>query len=136
MLYILHRGNHPDLNYREGQEPIIHLQADLNAVANWADQNGRRWAFTNGNAGALYVEFFNNLEQLAEVNWTAVESMDFRNTAIKEGKQAEFLVHGSFPWKLVERIGVKHVGIAHAVEKLLAGASYQPPVSVENGWYY
>ncbi len=29
MLYILHQGNHPDLDYSEGQEPIIHLQADL-----------------------------------------------------------------------------------------------------------
>jgi len=28
MLYILHRGNHPDLDYREGQGPILHLQAD------------------------------------------------------------------------------------------------------------
>src|SRR4051794_17132873 len=35
MLYILHKGNHTDLNYTEGQEPIIHLQADLNAVVAW-----------------------------------------------------------------------------------------------------
>jgi hypothetical protein len=29
MLYILHRGNHPGLEYREGQRRIVHLQADL-----------------------------------------------------------------------------------------------------------
>lgn len=32
MLYILYKSNHPDLNYREGQRPVIHLQADLRAT--------------------------------------------------------------------------------------------------------
>ena len=26
MLYILNMGNHPDLTYREGQRPIVHLK--------------------------------------------------------------------------------------------------------------
>jgi hypothetical protein len=38
MLYILHRGNHSDLNYKEGQRPIVHLQADLHAVVDWANE--------------------------------------------------------------------------------------------------
>jgi hypothetical protein len=25
MLYVIHRANHPDLSYRGGQEPIVHL---------------------------------------------------------------------------------------------------------------
>ena len=29
MLYILHQGNHPELTYKGGQQPIVHLQADL-----------------------------------------------------------------------------------------------------------
>src|ERR1700677_2413270 len=29
MLYLLHRANHPELTYRDGQGPIVHLQADL-----------------------------------------------------------------------------------------------------------
>lgn len=29
MLYVLHRGNDPDLAYRGGQSPIVHLEADL-----------------------------------------------------------------------------------------------------------
>src|SRR5213594_3136416 len=31
MLFLIHRANHPDLMYRDGQEPIIHLEADLRA---------------------------------------------------------------------------------------------------------
>src|ERR1019366_3790858 len=38
MLYILHMGNSPDLAYRGGQGPMVHLQADLAQVIEWADQ--------------------------------------------------------------------------------------------------
>lgn len=30
MLYIIHQRNHADLSYKGGQQPIIHLEADLN----------------------------------------------------------------------------------------------------------
>ncbi|MCU0526471.1 MAG: DUF4433 domain-containing protein [Elainella sp. Prado103] len=52
MLYILHMGNHPDVSYKGGQQPIVHLQADFDTVINWANSNTVRWAFSNGNAGA------------------------------------------------------------------------------------
>ena len=29
MLYVIHCANHPELAYRGGQQPIIHLEADL-----------------------------------------------------------------------------------------------------------
>jgi len=45
MLYILHQGNSPGLNYLEGQGPIVHLQADLQATVQWATENDIRWAF-------------------------------------------------------------------------------------------
>jgi len=32
MLYVLHRGNHPSLEYRGGQTPLVHLEADLLSV--------------------------------------------------------------------------------------------------------
>src|SRR5688572_32339603 len=93
MLYILHRGNHPDLNYTEGQGPIVHLQADLHAVIEWAHSNGKRWAFSDRNAGAYFAKFYTGVDQLGEVNWGAIATTDFRNMVVKEGKQAEFLVH-------------------------------------------
>ncbi len=37
MLFLIHRGNHPDLPYRGGQRPIVHLEADLNRVVQWAE---------------------------------------------------------------------------------------------------
>jgi hypothetical protein len=36
MLYMIHRANHVELTYRGGQEPIIHLEANLHATVAWA----------------------------------------------------------------------------------------------------
>lgn len=97
MLYLLHRGNHPDLTYRGGQRPIVHLEADLHTVVQWAESNNCRWAFSKSNAGAYYTRFFKNLAQLDEINWEAVAARDFRPADIKEGKQAEFLLFDECP---------------------------------------
>src|SRR5688572_21238971 len=35
MLFLLARGNHPDLTYQGGQDPILHLEADLRATVDW-----------------------------------------------------------------------------------------------------
>ncbi len=136
MLYILHRGNHPDLTYREGQQPIVHLQADLHEVVRWADRDGIRWAFSNINAGARYASFHASLDRLGEINWLAVEATDFRSPLIKEGKQAEFLVFESFPWTLVERIGVVSQAVLAQVQEALAGIAHQPPARIEPSWYF
>jgi hypothetical protein len=54
--------------------------------------------------------------------------------AIKEKRQAEFLVHESFPWSAVEKIGVKSEAVAAKVRALTGGGA--PLVAVEPGWYY
>lgn len=136
MLYILHRGNLPDLDYCEGQQPIVHLQADLRAAVEWADENAVRWAFSTSNAGARYTSFYVSLDQLHQVNWTAVTAPDFRSAEIKDGKQAEFLVYDWFPWKLIEKIGVFNQNISDEVSKALASAQHAAIVSVERDCYY
>jgi hypothetical protein len=136
MLYLIHRANHPDLTYRGGQEPIVHLESDLHEVVEWAESKDRQWAFSLSNAGSYYVEICEGLDQLHQINWAAVAETDFRSSEVKEGKQAEFLVHGSFPWKLVRRIGVCSAGIKTRVEVSLASAPHQPPVEILRHWYY
>ncbi len=53
MLYVIHCANHPELTYRGGQEPIVHLEADVHAVIQWAKRTGTRWAFSLSNAGPI-----------------------------------------------------------------------------------
>lgn len=134
MLYLIHQGNHPELGYRGGQDPILHLEADLNSVVEWADRQERRWAFTLSNAGAYYFEDRSDLAQLSEIDWAAVQARDWRQR--KEGKQAEFLLEYSFPWKLVERIGVHSTTMYRRVVNALPASGHRPVVEVCTDWYY
>ena len=135
MLYVIHRA-HPDLSYRGGQRDIVHLEADLRDVVAWASLNKRRWAFSLSNAGAFYTQFRASLAELDQVNWVAVAATDFRSAEVKEGKQAEFLIHGSFPWSLVSRVGVKSAGVQAQAEAIMATAKHQPTVEIRPEWYY
>ncbi len=136
MLYLLHRGNHPKLHYRGGQRPIIHLEADLGAAIKWAEANRQKWAFSASNAGASYTRFYSRLMELNQVNWGAVAAADWQDSQIKEGKQAEYLQYGSFPWHLFQRIGAIDAAHQQAVQNRLANASHVPQITVEPGWYY
>lgn len=135
MLYLLHRGNHDQLSYRGGQIPIVHLEADLIATVAWAKHAGQRWAFTLSNAGAYYVEDRCDLSALDEIDWAAVEANDWSGPK-KEGKQAEFLLERSFPWELVERIGINPRANYRQVANLLPGNGHRPPVEIIADWYY
>ena len=136
MLFLINRANHPDLDYRGGQDPIVHLEADLLEVVKWADLQSKRWAFTLSNAGAVYTEFRRDLSQLGEVDWEAVVAEDFRSPQIKEGKQAEFLVREFFPWHLIRRIGVVNEAIKTHVLGVLDHAVHRPTVEVRREWYF
>jgi hypothetical protein len=136
MLYIFHCNNHPDLPYRGGQQPIVHLQADLHACVDWANRKRVRFAFSNGNAGSLTADFFSELSDLSQINWAAIDSTDFRDRTVKEQKQAEFLVHESFPWSLVESLGVFDKNICDLARRVISDCTHKPLVRVENSWYF
>jgi hypothetical protein len=136
MLFVIDRANHPDLVYRGGQEPIVHLEADLHHVLAWADSNRRLWAFALSNAGAVYTKFRSSRRDLGAINWDAVAARDFRPADVKEGKQAEFLIHQSFPWALVERVGSISQIIGQQVVRALRRADHRPVVEIRREWYY
>lgn len=134
MLYLIHRRN-AELTYQGGQTPIIHLQADLGAVVAWANAQPARWAFTLSNAGSYFFEDRNDLARLGEINWSAVQALNWSGN-LKEGKQAEFLLEQRFPWHLVERIGVHSAAVYGQVANALPAHGHRPPVEVRPDWYY
>ena len=134
MLYLIHRANHSELAYRGGQEPILHLEADLHASVDWAKQSRRRWAFTTSNAGAKYFTDYCNLEQLDKIDWEAVQASEWQS--LKEGKQAEFLMERSYPWSLIERIGVNSEAVRRQVISALSSSRHLPRVDIQKEWYY
>lgn len=139
MLYLIYRRNE-ELTYKGGQEPIVHLQADLHATIAWTQRNGRRWAFTLSNAGAYYFEDRSDVASLGDINWNAVGARQWAGSGVsrtvKEGKQAEFLIERAFPWHLVERVGVFSQGYVQPVSKAMQGAVHRPVIEIKRDWYY
>lgn len=134
MLYLIFKANHPELDYRDGQRPIIHLEADLYETVAWAEKNNRCWAFTLSNAGSYYFEDRNDLKQLDEIDWRAVQAINWSDC--KEDKQAEFLIEKMFPWELVTKIGVYSHRIYNQVKRNLLATNYKPRVEIKSDWYY
>jgi hypothetical protein len=136
MLFVIYCANHPELAYRGGQQPIVHIEADLHRVVRWAEANRRHWAFSLSNAGAVYTTFRSKMDDLDEINWDAVAARDFRPADVKEGKQAEFLIHQSFPWNLVDQVGVYSQVIGQQVVRAMQGVDHRPLVKITRDWYY
>jgi hypothetical protein len=140
MLFMLHKSNHPDLDWREGQEPIVHLEVDLHEAVEWATRHRQRWAFSLSNARAGYAEFRRDTARLCEVDWDAVATKTWSGPGVpsdvKENKQAEFLVENSFPWSLVTRIGVLSRKVFGEVHNALEEAEHQPKIEIRRDWYY
>lgn len=140
MLYLIYQGNHPEIDYRDGQGLIIHLEADLHAAIEWAKQKGRRWAFTLSNAGSYYFEDRCEVSQLEKINWDAVHADQWSgldvSPAVKDGKQAEFLMEYNFPWCLVESIGVLSNHVHRKASQIVSSADHRPLIQARSDWYY
>lgn len=136
MLYVIHMANHPALAYRGGQGPIVHLEADLKQVLDWADANGRPWAFSLGNATAVFTEFRASRLQLGELRWDLIPQRNFTDPQVKEAKQSELLIRDFFPWTLVQRVGACSDAIANQAAQLIASTQHRPTVQRMPGWYY
>jgi hypothetical protein len=134
MLYTIHRGN--VTGYSGGQSQIVHLVSSVEAAVGL----GQKWAFTDGHAEMAFSTFYDRVESLDEVNWEVMRSEYWNDTPDspdrKRQRQAEFLVHASFPWAAFHEIGVRDTSIAEQVGLALAAAKHLPAVNVRPDWYY
>ena len=135
MLYLIFRGSDPELAYRGGQAPIVHLEADLRQTVTRGDAARRRWAFTSSNAGSRYFEDYSDLSKLNKLDWDAIQASQWSGDR-KGPKQAEFLVESSFPWSLVTRIGVQSDEVGNRALRAMHLSSHRPTVEIKPGWYY
>ncbi len=133
-LFMISKGNNPELPYTGGQSEVIHLEADFQRVIAWAQDNQRRWAFTDGNAGTRFFNDWADPARLDQLNWDAIYAQDWRDC--KESKQAEFLLERRFPLSLVDSIGVYDTKILGVVESAVNKLPEKPSVQIRKEWYY
>jgi hypothetical protein len=133
MLFYIHKKNE-DLSYKGGQEDIVHLVSTLEAGIQWVEENQLKWAFSTGNAGAYFCDFYNTINDLNKINWDAVKQKYWNQC--KDAKQAEFLVHEKFSWTVFKHIGVFDESRKAKVEQIINGHEHKPIVKIERNWYY
>lgn len=140
MLYLIHCKNE-ELSYKGGQDEILHLVSSLREAIEWAEKENLRWAFTLSNAGSFIFEDRCDLKDIGNINWTAVNSTQWGgqgiDPAIKEGKQAEFLLENKFPWSLVKQIGMRNnSGLNNRVSQAIRACENKPSLTFQESWYY
>ena len=124
--------------YAEGQEPLVFLKSTVQAVA----QAGLRFVFSDGHGIAAYTHWFDDTARLVDVDWSMVYQRYWRDEVgdmdRQRRKQAEFLIHQSCPWTLIQEIGVLNQQTKARVEEVLRGfdLALRPVVNIHVGWYY
>jgi hypothetical protein len=130
MLFVVNKGRTG--RPRECQRTILHLVTTVDrAIA-----VGNIWAYSDGNAGAAYPSFFDDIGALDNrLDWTAINE---RNNwgPVSTAKAAEFLVADSFPWNSILAIGCYEDAVMHQVQGQLQDAGHIPAISVKRSWYY
>jgi hypothetical protein len=122
--------------YQGTQREIIYLVSSISKII---DANCS-WCFTDGHAIEALTRYYENLEQLSEIDWDAIRDWDYRPTANDPDKprrkQAEFLVHECVPWSCIESITVKDQVMQKCVQEILSNSQHKPHINIDRNWYY
>ena len=103
---------------------------------------GHRFVFSDGHGLARFTAWYDDLADLAKVDWDAAYAARWNDTPEEPDrqrrKQAEFLVHRVCPWDLVSEIGVYNDAAHERVEAALLRHGRQGTVAVRvrTEWYY
>lgn len=134
MLLALQKGN--VLEFGGSQADIVYLVTTVETVL----ADGRAYVFTDGHAVMAVTEFFDDVAQLDRVDWQVMRSRHWAATPDdpdrQRRRQAEFLVHGSCPWRLIQELGVANQQMRERVVQEIAMAGHKPEVVVHPEWYY
>jgi hypothetical protein len=134
MLFTISKGNVP--GYDEGTRPLIFFVSTAQAV----QQAGLPFVFTDGHGIMDYTGFYDDLNQLHQVDWPLMKATMWKSTEAdpdrKRRRSAEFLVHDFMPLNLITHIGTRSPLIQATVLARLSSIARHPEVLVRPGWYY
>lgn len=129
MLYLINQGKTgKPLGY---QNNVVHLQTSIGRVMNACSS----WAISDGNAGAGYTSFYNELSALDQLDWEVISSNNWSGDR-RNKKQAEFLAADFLPWEAIESVGCFNSQAVSRVAKSIANSAYKPQLLSKPDWYY
>lgn len=120
------------------QADIVYIVCSVNTLVEHCDE----WCFTDGHAKNSITEFYNDLDDLSEVDWGMVAERQWSNTEDDfdrmRRKQAEFLVKHHVPVNCISSIVVLNQARKDFVEEIINRLGLEIPVRVNpnNQFYY
>ena len=138
MLGAISQGKVP--SFDGGEEEVVYLVSTAERIA----MTDLVWCFTDGHAAEPMTDFFDDLKDLDQVDWKAVETWKWggrwrlNDPDITRRKQAEFLVHEYFPLSEVLGFAVMTIAMSERVSNLLmeAGSPFERKIKILPEWYY
>ncbi len=145
MLYTINNGNVPDCPHR--QPDIIHFMTTVEIVI----ANKLPYVFYDYNATLGIATCYNDVDDLDKIDWDLFHEAPRIDGYCKywhslvnnpkyirrqETRQAEFLVHKSFPLKFIISVGAYNEAKATEVREVFDNAGIQVPVEAQPGWYF
>jgi len=133
MLYCIYHGF--DVQQRP-QNEIIYLVSSIETL----ELHGCKYVFTDGHSFAAISRFFNDKDNLGEVDWNAVRLKRWNNTPDdpdrKRRKEAECLVYQEMPFEAIIGIGVYNQESFDYISNILSVNNISVPVRIKPEWYY
>jgi hypothetical protein len=121
---------------REPNDDIVILVSSLRKVA----ELGLSFVFTNQHAYPVTARYFNSLDDLRRVDWSLLQSRDFRHDPEDPGKkeryQAEALVHRHLPVNALLGIGCHSPAAQQRLQAEIKRRNLSLEVVVRPGWYF
>ncbi|HSG40175.1 MAG TPA: DUF4433 domain-containing protein [Thermoanaerobaculia bacterium] len=118
---------------------MVYLVTNCQAIQSAA----LRFVFSDGHGLAAYTEWFEDLRELARVDWSLVKERYWADDPTGDNdrqrrKQAEFLIHQFCPWEVIQGIVVIDQDVMGQVQGILDrfAVTLRKPVAVRPGWYY
>jgi hypothetical protein len=145
MLYTINNGNVPDCPHR--QPDIVHLMTTVEIVI----ANKLPYVFYDYNATLGIATCYNDVDDLDKIEWDLFHEApridgyckywhsvvnNPRYILRQETRQAEFLVHKSFPLKLMIGVGAYNEAKAAEVREIFDNAGIEVPVEAKPEWYF
>lgn len=136
MMYAISQGS--VAGCRSETSRLVYLASSIEKIRE-ADLG---FIFTDGHATKAFTQMYDDFSNLGEIDWPLMREKYWRDTDEDNDRsrrrQAEFLVHDSFPWEAVEYMAVKNMDMKHRLEKYLKKEWPGKARSVESrpGWYF
>lgn len=138
MMYAISKGGVE--GYDSNTTPLIYLVSSVQRV----EEAGCAFVFSDGHPIVALSRFYNDVSDLNKVDWTVMRARMWKETDEdpdpdkSRRRQAEFLVHGTFPWEAVEYVVVKNSEVKRRLDGHLAEQwpDSVKPVKVEPHWYF